>query len=315
MRMRLILVALLCPAWAGAWQWPWSSEPPVVSFKSVFGWEGNQHPAIAYEDGGFFVHDGLNKIVGFKVAKGAKSLRWRNHSGYLPCLVTELDKPGLAVKVSDFADKVTVRGSDYVVAYARVTLTNRKPHDVWPDVGASSRLVVLSSAEYLTPGQTADYDYAVELDRFGKPAPRLSAADLRALGGWDEHFDHMRRYWDGLLGGIAQLRTPRPDLDDSYKAGFIYTQIIKEGDRLKTGTQDYDNVYDHDANGILSGLFAVGDFRQARELLDHLPVSINYDDGRWLYPWPWAFYAFQTGDLDFARGRWKKISEVAHQTA
>jgi hypothetical protein len=36
------------------------------------------------------------------------------------------------------------------------------------------------------------------------------------------------------------VRLPDPRLIDAYKTGFIYTQIIRSGEELKTGANGYD---------------------------------------------------------------------------
>ena len=45
---------------------------------------------------------------------------------------------------------------------------------------------------------------------------------------------------------------------NAYKTGFIYTQIIRSGDQLKTGANGYDKEFSHDVIGILANLFTQG---------------------------------------------------------
>jgi hypothetical protein len=54
------------------------------------------------------------------------------------------------------------------------------------------------------------------------------------------------------------VRLPDPRLIDAYKTGFIYTQIIRSGDELKTGANGYDKEFSHDVIGILANLFIQG---------------------------------------------------------
>jgi hypothetical protein len=57
-----------------------------------------------------------------------------------------------------------------------------------------------------------------------------------AAGGFGGHFAHMRAYWNAQLKSIAQITSlPDPSLADAYRTGFIYTQIIRSGDQLRTG--------------------------------------------------------------------------------
>ena len=73
---------------------------------------------------------------------------------------------------------------------------------------------------------------------------------------------------------------------------FIYTQIIRSGDELKTGANRYDKEFSHDVIGILANLFTQGYISDAHGLLDRaryvIGTQTQYDDGVWTYPWPWA---------------------------
>jgi hypothetical protein len=107
-----------------------------------------------------------------------------------------------------------------------------------------------------------------------------------SAGGFDQHFAHMKAYWDGQLAGIAQItQLPDQGLIDAYKSGFIYTQIIRAGDELKTGVNGYDQEFSHDVIGILANLFTQGYTADAHGLLLRARhVSGNqpqYLDGVW----------------------------------
>jgi hypothetical protein len=86
----------------------------------------------------------------------------------------------------------------------------------------------------------------------------------------------------GQLAGIAQLVTlPDQSLLDAYRTGFIYTQIIRSGDELKTGANGYDQEFSHDVIGILANLFTQG----------------YTSDANWAAPflfgrWAWDGYLF-----------------------
>ncbi len=93
----------------------------------------------------------------------------------------------------------------------------------------------------MPPHSTVNHDYAVPADKFGGSYAYPSSTAITAAGGFDQHFAHMHSYWDGQLAGITQIvRLPDAGLIDAYKTGFIYTQIIRSGDELKTGANGYD---------------------------------------------------------------------------
>ena len=94
-------------------------------------------------------------------------------------------------------------------------------------------------------------------------------------------------------------------LADAYRTGFIYTQIIRSGDQLRTGANGYDTEFSHDVIGILANLFSQGYFTGAHALLNRaryvIGTQTQYDDGVWTYPWIWAIYLLKTGDLSFVK--------------
>jgi hypothetical protein len=125
-----------------------------------------------------------------------------------------------------------------------------------------------------------NHDYAVAANRFGGHCPWPSAHALVAAGGFRQHFAHMRAYWNSQLASMAQIiRLPDQRLADAYRTGFIYTQIIRVGNRLKTGANGYDTEFSHDVIGILSNLFTQGYFTGAHGLLDrHVRVRLKHGE-------------------------------------
>ena len=100
----------------------------------------------------------------------------------------------------------------------------------------------------------------------------------------------MRAYWNQQLAGIAQIVSlPDASLTDAYRTGFIYTQIIRSGDQLRTGANGYDTEFSHDVIGILANLFTQGYTTDAHALLNRaryvIGTQTQYDDGVWTYPW------------------------------
>jgi hypothetical protein len=221
--------------------------------------------------------------------------------------VTGFHRDGAAISITNFGDDVTVGGHAYVVIYSRVQVTNPTGQTISVDPQPSAGLVPLNSAPVAVPPHSAvDHDYAVASDRFGASYAWPSAGALAAAGGYDQHFAHMRAYWNSELAGITQIQTlPDQSLVNAYKTGFIYTQIIRSGDELKTGANGYDKEFSHDVIGILANLFTQGYTSGAHGLLDRARYVIGsqtqYDDGVWTYPWVWAIYLLKSGDLSFVK--------------
>jgi len=287
---------------------------------SVIGWAGNSQGVVACLGGSFWVDtsgpDGgpgsasTAAVTGTTYGYGIyddSSTTWTNADGYLPALVTGFHRDGAAISITNFGDDVTVGGHAYVVIYSRVQVTNPTGQAISVDPQPSAGLVPLNSAPLAVPPHSAvDHDYAVASDRFGASYAWPSAGALAAAGGFDQHFAHMRTYWNSQLAGIAQIQTlPDQSLVNAYKTGFIYTQIIRSGDELKTGANGYDKEFSHDVIGILANLFTQGYTSGAHGLLDRARYVIGsqtqYDDGVWTYPWVWAIYLLKSGDLSFVK--------------
>jgi len=284
---------------------------------SVLGWTGNSQAVTACLGGSFFViasgapgSGSTAPVTGTTYGYGIyhdSRTTWANAGGYLPALVTSFSAGGARISITNFGDKVSIGGHAYVVIYSRVRVRNpgARPLRVSPD--ASPGLVPLGAASMtVSPHGAVNHDYAVAADRFGGSYPWPSAGALAAAGGFDAHFAHMRSYWNGQLATIAQItRLPDQHLADAYRTGFIYTQIIRAGDQLKTGANGYDTEFSHDVIGILANLFTQGYFTGAHALLDRaryvIGTQTQYDDGVWTYPWPWAIYLLKTGDLKFVK--------------
>jgi hypothetical protein len=287
---------------------------------SVIGWAGNSQGVVACLGGSFWVDtsgpDGgpgsasTAAVTGTTYGYGVyddSTTTWTNAEGYLPALVTAFHRDGAAISITNFGDDVTIGGHAYVVIYSRVQVTNPTGQAISIDPQPSAGLVPLNSAPVAVPPHSAvDHDYAVASDRFGGSYAWPSASALAAAGGYDQHYAHMRAYWNGQLDGIAQIQAlPDQSLVNAYKTGFIYTQIIRSGDELKTGANGYDKEFSHDVIGILANLFTQGYTSGAHGLLDRARYVIGsqtqYDDGVWTYPWVWAIYLLKTGDLGFVK--------------
>jgi len=140
----------------------------------------------------------------------------------------------------------------------------------------------------------------------------------------------MASYWNTKLSGIVNItRLPDSTLINAYKAGHIYTHIVKDGTCLKVGEgPSYDgDVFDHDAIGIAANLLTLGDFgfnfADAQAFLTGLLSypgapghSYHADDARYKYTWPWALYLEKTGDTAFVNSYFNtRILPAAHSIA
>ena len=91
----------------------------------------------------------------------------------------------------------------------------------------------------------------------------------------------MKEYWLEKLKLIADIvDIPDSRLIESYKANFIYTHIIRNKYDLYVGANGYEEVFDHDAIGILVNLFNQGYFEDAKIYLSNLKFQVRYDDAK-----------------------------------
>jgi hypothetical protein len=272
---------------------------------AVIGWAGDTDGVIACLGGSFYVRDGKNVNLGYGIYNDS-STTWVNAEGYLPALVTSFTRDAASVSITNFGDRDVIGGHAYVVVYSRVQVHNPTDHAITLAPQATPGLTALNTvSDTVAAGATVDHDYAVAADRFGATYAWPSTAALVRAGDWAVHFAHMANYWNTQLGAIAHVQLPDASLVDAYKTGFIYTQIIRDGDHLNTGENGYDQEYSHDVIGILANLFTQGYFADAHALLSRADYVIGtqtqYADGLWTYAWPWAIYLEKTGDVSFVR--------------
>jgi hypothetical protein len=273
----------------------------------LIGWAGDKDGVVACLGGSFYVRDGKKATYGYGVYDDSRT-QWRNAGGYLPALVTSFSRGGAKISITNFGDKVTIGGHAIVAIYSRVSVHNPTRRAVTVSPQASAGLIPLDHpGNTVKPGGTVNHDYAVAADRFGGKFPFPAAKALAAAGGFTAHFAHMRAFWNSQLAGIARLTLPDRQLSNAYKAGFINTQIIRDGNELTTGENGYDAEFSHDVIGILAQQFTQGDFTGAHALLDRARTVVGaqsqYADGRWTYAWPWAIYLLKTGDLSFVKSQ------------
>jgi hypothetical protein len=210
---------------------------------------------------------------------------------------------------------VVLNNNSFVVVYSRVSITNHSNSSKSIDPTPSKGFISLTKNEIKVPaGQSVVHDYAVAADRFGNDYAWPSDTDLAGAGSWDEHYQHMKEYWNSRLGEIVNItRLPDDRLINAYKAGFIYTHIIRDGNDIHVGENGYDQVFDHDSVGILTTLFSLGDFSNARPLLSTLQAHTQYADARYKNSWVWAQYLLKTGDEVFVKENFAGIQANTHQ--
>lgn len=283
---------------------------------ACFGCEGDYDAPIAFIDGSYRLRGRGDAFVTFGVTGIEGKINWYNKEGFLPCFVSEYSKNGVDYSVESFADRLEFSGKPFAVAYSRLTVKNNTNATVKaPKV--SKLLVPLSNTPAVVePGETAVFDYAVAADRFGGKYAFPSRAEIASAGSFDEHYNAMREYWLKRLEPLAEIvKLPDEKLINAYKAGYIYTMIVKDGDELHVGENGYDRVFDHDVLGILAALVTMGDFRHFKEYARHILKNVQYPDARWKYSWVFALYLQKTGDEKYLREQFPEIKSNAHSIA
>ena len=199
---------------------------------SAIGWLGNHEGVVTCLGGTFLVQDGPDGLFqdeGFGIYDGQRTT-WADADGYLPAQVTTFRDQGATVSITEFADRVVLSGDPYVAVYCRVRVTNPTGRAVSANPDASPALVPLSVApDTVAPHRTVQHDYVTATDRFGSDDPWPSAQALTGAGGFDQHFAHMRAFWNSQLATIAHISVPDHELVDAYESGFISTQIRGAG--------------------------------------------------------------------------------------
>ena len=287
---------------------------------SSFGWEGDKHAPIAYLDGSYKLRDNANTMVTFGVMDIPGKVKWYNAEGYLPCFISEYSKNGMDYKIENFANKHTINEQDFEIAYSRMTVTNNTEEEQRLP-GVSGQLVPLNdaakTAKTVAAGEAVVRDYAIGADRFGGDYEYPEDEVIAAQGGFDDNYAAMKEYWNNRLAPLSAIASlPNEDLINAYKAGFIYTLIIRDDvdgqKRLHVGENGYDEMFDHDTIGIVATLLTIGDFTYAKEYLATLPAQLQYDDAKWKYSWPYAVYLQKTDDIEFIESQFETIKTNTH---
>lgn len=282
----------------------------------VFGCEGDKDAPIAFIDGSYLLRDGKSRMITFGVSCPEGKIKWYNKEGFLPCLVSEYSKNSVNYVIENFADKISINGKDFEIAYSRLSVENKGNEAIgFPKV--SRYLIPLTKVpDKVKNGEKATVDFAVAADRFGGDYPFPARDEIISCGGFDAHYDSMKKYWLDRLEPLAEI-TELPDkrLIDAYKAGYIYTMICKDGNELHVGENGYDRVFDHDVIGILNTLILLGDFKDIEKYSEYILKNVQYPDARWKYSWFFASYLQKTGNVDFINEKFEDIKFNAHSIA
>lgn len=294
---------------------PTAQAAALPAAVGVIGWDGDQDAPFAYDDGSFHVRAGKNVTVGFGIYDNPGTVQWYNAGGYYPALVTQFERDDTTVRITNFADLVTLAGNNYEAVYSRVSVTNHDTVQHSEDPAPSPGLLPLNSAPTtVAAGQTVAHDYVIATDRFGNSYPWPADSALTGAGGFDAHYSHMTSYWDAKLAGVVALNLPDPRLVNAFKAGYIYTNIVKDGNNLNVGENNYDRLFDHDLIGILTSLLTQGDLGNAHAYLKTL-ITNQYPDAIYKFSWPWAVYLEKSGDKSFVQANFAQIQGNAHAIA
>lgn len=290
------------------------------SMASVIGCEGSFNSPVAYADGTlelFHSYSGRTRYVTVGIKDIVSKIKWYKAEGWLPYLISEYQSRFFDVKVETFADSITEKGNSFEISYIRVTVENISDSEkLLPFVSVAEPINdAAKNRETILPGEVVIRDYAIVSDNFSESLSFPSADHLENIGTFDEHAVSMKEYWYERVAGIVDIaELPDQRLIDAYKAGYVYTLIIKDGDKLNVGENGYDGFWDHDSIGILSTLFSLGDFKYAKEYLATLIYEdVQYDDAAWKYSYPFALYLQKTDDIAFIEENFENIKSATHK--
>ena len=281
---------------------------------SVFGWEGDKDAPIAFIDGSYLLRDRKNTLITFGLADIDGKVEWFNKEGWLPCLVSKYRAGGFECTIENFADILDRGDGKFEIAYSRMTLKNISGKTLSiPRV--SKLLIPLNKQPHsVKPGETVVLDCAVGADRFGEKYAYPTNSEIASAGGFDEHYEHMKAYWTERMESLAKIdELPDNKLIDAYKAGYVYTMIVKDGYGLHVGENGYDRVFDHDVLGIMASLLTIGDFKYFDEYSKTILKFVQYPDAGWKFSWPYALYLQKTDDRKLVEERFEQIKTNTHK--
>ncbi|MGH3261484.1 MAG: NEW3 domain-containing protein [Trebonia sp.] len=328
------------------------SDPDGFGYanETAIGWEGNIYAPFEYLSGSYFARgvpqtytqrgrSYCGAMYSFGVytwglpagqAPAPGSVQWKMADGYLPAMTTSFTRDGVAIAITDFADKQTVAGNAAELVYTRVSVTNESAAavDVPSDASGPDLVALNDESDTVQPGQTVNHDFVAAVDTFNLTGTLPTAAQLTpgpsdpGAASYGQAFSHMEAFWNQRLSAVPTLSLPNVSLPDTngltspgaaienaYKAAFVYTRIVQVEKSPFSGANNYDWLLNHDVPGILANRFELGDFNDAQNLLLTGRVSEDpnfneqganwYWDGVWRTPIAWAQYLVGTNDVAF----------------
>ncbi|MEV0401134.1 RICIN domain-containing protein [Actinoallomurus sp. NPDC050550] len=306
---------------------------------SALGWDGNYWPVTTFLSGSYFAR-GVNSTYNSQYCGGmysfsaynyggnhpAQSVQWTMDNGYLPALKTQFTSGSVTIAIKNFANKVTLNGSAFMLIYTRVSVTNKGSSSVTVSPGGSGpNLVRLtsSSLDTVAAGATNNHDFVAAVDNFGSGAAFPSTSTLSSSApNYDTAYSQMSSYWNGRLGELntfslpnvslpntGNLANPGTAMTNAYKAATAYNLIMQVGKAQFSAANNYAYILNHDVPGELIAKLSTGDFHDAQNLLLTARISETsgwdekganwYWDGVWKTPEIWAIYLAKTGDTSF----------------
>lgn len=292
---------------------------------SAFGFEGDKNASLAFLDGSYQIggnrpmqHGPVapKQMVTFGVTD-TSNIQWYLGEGYLPAYISEYSKDDVTYKIESFANKHTVNNKDYVIDYSRVTVTNNASEAKLLPVVSTNLIPINDDAKYVyvvESGTTVVREYAIEADKYEyftegvTDFTSLTMEQVIGQGTYDHNYSEMSTYWKTRLAEMVDIDLPNKELVHAFKAGYIDTMMIKDGNFLHVGENGYARLFSHDTIGILVQLIQSGDFQHAKDYLKSVPLTggINietgvtdvdlYWDANWKLPWAYAVYLSKTGD-------------------
>jgi|GEM_PF-3094773 len=227
-------------------------------------------------------------------------LNWSYDEGYFPSSVHDFTIPNFKVRLKFFCfnrpiTSIGQYNGDFVLVYARVILTytgNQVNGTIPVKIGPPPQLTPINETAIqagtndlvynISSNQTLILDYATATERrTGSGSNTLNSAEIQEIAGdYTSVETQFKNFWKTELDRLVTLVIPSSvpnavHLSNSQKVSFIHMQVIRVGNDLHVGKNGYDQVFDHDAHGILSSAIEMGGLAEddAEALLRNLPAQ------------------------------------------
>jgi hypothetical protein len=243
---------------------------------------------------------------------------WTYDEGYLPSTIHDFDIPNFRVRLRYFCHPRAITSigqwnGDFVLAYARATLTytGSDTSGTLPvTIAPPPQLTPINAAAISAGNNPVNYDiasntplvldYAVATERIsGAGGNTLNSSEIQEIAGdFDAVEADFKAFWKTEVDRLVSYVIPptvqnATHLSNAQKTALVHMQVIRVGNAIHIGKNGYDNVYDHDAQGILASAMELGALtpEEAEALLRNLPaqmVTHDYIDALGKLPWAHA---------------------------